>query len=141
MDSKKQTERKHTIVYVEDDPSFRARVRECIAGEDIILVELDSQDAFLQLGRRGGLEADLYVFDRHLPEKTGEKPNDIVWRTLAGYVDTLYVDRAVLILSNSPPRKDELQKYRSIKGTFNKAHFDSEKFKQILMSYLERGQR
>ena len=122
------------IIHVDDDSQFREKIRASLRPiQGLDLVQVADQESFLAID---GFQADLYVFDRHLPNRQGGNVNDTVWRTMSGAVHDLYPEARILLVSSNPPHEEEWRKYKGIVRTMHKQDFNPEVFRELVESYL-----
>ncbi|MEM4230290.1 MAG: hypothetical protein QXF25_00205 [Candidatus Pacearchaeota archaeon] len=125
------------VIHVEDDFEFREIVRESlnklVESGRLELIQVGDQKSFLDLN----FEADLYIFDRHLPRVEGGRVEDSVWRTLVGVVYELYPNSKAILLSDNPPKDCDWRKhYRNIVEVMKKSDFNSKTFCSKIEDYL-----
>ena len=91
--------------------------------------------------------ADLYVCDRHLPDKPEQHPNDHSWRQLIDTINCLHpgMNLPLVILSSHPPRN--WRSYGNVVAALQKPsnveEFDFQEFRDKIEYYLglNRGEK
>jgi hypothetical protein len=84
--------------------------------------------------------ADLYVCDRHLPDKPGQSPNDYSWKQLFETITCLHpgMNVPIVILSSHPPR--DWRRYANVVEALRKPEnprdFDFASFRKTIEHYL-----
>ncbi len=84
--------------------------------------------------------ADLYVCDRHLPDKLGLDPNDYSWKQILDTINCLHPNMKVpiVILSSKPPR--DWRRYPNVVDAIQKtadySDFDIRAFRDKIEFYL-----
>jgi len=115
------------VIQFEDSRRYRKMLKECLECFEVDVVSFEDFESFR---RQGYPRADLYVSDRHFPEKANESPNDVSWKHIIQTLGEIYPEIPVLILSSCPPRN--VYNYRNVKGVFAKPDVekDDSYFKQ-----------
>jgi len=130
------------IIHIEDNPCWQEAVRSALAPNPNIGPVL-AFGCVEDLRRANYPYADLYVCDRHLPDKPGQRPNDSSWKQIVDTLYCLYSDLKVpmIILSSLPPA--DWRKHRGIVEAIQKPWspqiFNAEEFRAKIEFYLGVG--
>ena len=115
-----------TLLHIDDKQEWRDKVHSALVSSPGI-IQLEPLETMECFRSRDYPQADLYVFDRHIPDVLGQDPNDVCWRQLVNSVSILYPQTKVLFLSNKPPM--DWRNYAKIIGAINKRDFDPLRFR------------
>ncbi len=127
------------IIHIEDQIEWRDNVRSALMLDDSIepVISYECVEDFRQANYPS---ANLYIFDRHLPDKRGQCPNDESWKTLFDIVNCLHpgIKVPLVILSSHPPK--DWKKYRNVVDAIRKPQnpqdFDFAGFRNKIETYL-----
>jgi hypothetical protein len=82
--------------------------------------------------------ADLYICDRHIPERKGKHPDDETWKSVLSTISCLHPHSPIVILSSHPPV--DFRRYLSvldaIKKPSNPEEFEFGAFRNKIERYL-----
>jgi hypothetical protein len=121
----------YKIIHIEDDAKWQNIVRTVLKDHLIDLVSMGSLEEFRSTE---DIRADLYICDRHLPEKKGKNPNDGCWKAVINTLAVCYPYSPVLVLSHKPQK--DWRKYQNIKSVFDKNIFEGKEFVNKINFYL-----
>lgn len=125
------------VIHIEDKPEWQTVVKNALMLNTGIepVTAYGSMEAFREANYP---EADLYVCDRHLPERKGGDPDDQTWRSLLKTLSCLYSHSPVIILSNYPPA--DRRNFRNVVECIQKPRdleqFDFQHFRSRVEYYL-----
>ena len=95
------------IIHLEDEKPFQLVVRSALKDvKDLNLTQVGDLESFFLLNN---INSDLYILDRHFPEKVGGKSGDKAWRRFSMFVKEYYPETPIIILSSAIP--DDWRRY------------------------------
>ncbi|MEK6906511.1 MAG: hypothetical protein AABW81_02725, partial [Nanoarchaeota archaeon] len=100
------------------------------------LIQISDLESFFGLDE---LSSDLYIMDRHFPEKPGQKAGDTSWRKIAEFVRDFYPETPIILLSGAIPRN--WRDYTSIRYAVPKRPFSSQNLYSIVESIINGGEK
>jgi DNA-binding NarL/FixJ family response regulator len=127
------------VIHIEDRPEWQQNVRNSL----MLNTDIEPVSAY------GSMEdfadasypsADLYVCDRHFPDRRGQNPNDESWKQLLETITCLHpgMDIPIVILSSHPPK--DWRKYcnvvEAIKKPMQYLDFDFWGFRNTIEHHL-----
>lgn len=127
------------VIHIEDKLEWRQNVHNALMLNTAINPVI-SYECIQDFRDAGYPSADLYVCDRHLPERRGEHPNDESWKQLFQTIDCLHpgLNVPVVILSSHPPK--DWRTYSNVVEAIRKPKapqdFDFAGFRCMIENYL-----
>jgi hypothetical protein len=115
-----------TVIHIEDSPEWQIMVRESL----LLNTEINpiaAYSSFDEFRRENYPLANLYICDRHLPEKKGRDPNDKTWVEILNTLYCLHPSSPVIMLSSCPPKN--WRDYKNVVDIIDKEDFDSNIFR------------
>lgn len=119
------------ILHIEDKVEWQDNIRHAL-GLALDIERLEPVPDMDSFRNRGYPYADLYICDRHIPERTGERPNDESWRTIIDVISELHPTSKILFLSKRPPQN--WRDYSQVVGAIAKSDFDLGRFRATIES-------
>jgi hypothetical protein len=126
------------VIHIEDNPEWQNNVGMALAkNREIESFTYGSMEEFRQANYPS---ADLYVCDRHLPDKRGQNPNDDSWKRLLETITCLHpgIRVPIVILSSHPPR--DWRRYANVVDAVQKTpdayDFDIGGFGELIAKHL-----
>jgi hypothetical protein len=101
--------------------------------EDLDLSQFKTKHEYLQ---SSNLEADLYILDRHFPQRPGMNVDDTSWRELTGFIEQMFPEKGVVLLSSTPPEEKDWRQYRNIRMVLTKPITHTANFRDMIKHYL-----
>jgi len=123
------------IIHIDDNPEFRKKIRQSLAGiSGLELIQAEDLEAFY---RMASCETDLYITDRHFPEKPGANVADL-WASVVSYASemrNIYHNKGVIVVSDHPPAEKEWRRYSDvILNVMKKSDFNTVSFREMVES-------
>jgi len=113
------------ILHLEDSPDWVGNVMGAIAGQPEMELIYASNKHEFYMGPYN--TADLYLLDRHFPNKVGEFPEDN-WENVVSFLEKDSPKIPVIILSSEPPSRNECSRYKNIREVLDKRTFSDKEF-------------
>jgi len=108
-----------TLIHIDDSPEALNVVSSALSPlEDLNIRQFTNKHDYLY---SSGLEADLYLLDRVFPQRPGMKPDDNSWRELTGFLEQMFPDKGVLLLTTEVPNEDIWRQFSNIRAAFQKS--------------------
>jgi hypothetical protein len=125
------------VIHIEDSLEWQKNVRNSLMLDTDIrpVVAYSNFDDFRKANYP---RADLYICDRHLPERRGKNPDDETWKSVLSTIVCLHPHSPIVILSSHPPSDfwRYLNVLDAIKKTANPNDFDFGAFRNKIEHYL-----
>ena len=127
------------LIHIDDSKSVLEFVSDALepiqALEGLELKQLTNKYDYLC---NPNLEADLYLLDRHFPEKQGMQCNDYSWKELTKFIGQMFPDKGVILLTSEPPADRIWRPFKNIRTVLNKdkVYQDYIGFSQTIKHYL-----
>jgi len=124
------------VIHIEDNAGWREIVRNgLLLSTDIEPVK--SFENFDDFRKANYPQADLYICDRHLPERKGKHPDDETWRSLLSVINCLYPTSPIVILSSHPPKAKYPGVVNAMQKPLQALDFDYLGFRDKIEFYLD----
>jgi len=122
-----------TIIHIEDRAEWLEKVRNALALS--LDLKLEEPITCLQEFRdRNQPYADLYICDRHIPERKDGRLDDESWKAILSCVECIYPESKIIVLSKKS--LDNYVRYSQVVKSIKKDDFTPETFRAEIEKIL-----